>query len=154
MLRLWIVAAVAALLSLGPAPSRAGTATASLAVSATVAGTCTVSGGPLAFGAYTPSTLATQQSALDVNCTQGTAYVVALDNGAAGARRMTGPGGATLPYEIYRDGARSQRWGDGSSAATGTGTGSVQTLPLYASISPTAATTGSYSDMVTVTLTY
>ncbi len=140
------------------APSaRAATANASVSVSAQVVGTCTISGGAIAFGAYTPASAASQQGALTVNCTSGTAYQIALNEGLSGTgatRRMTGPNGETLDYDIYRDSGHSQRWAGGASAHAGTGTGTAQSVELYAGIAAATAASGSYSDTVTATLTY
>jgi spore coat protein U-like protein len=135
-------------------PASAETAGASLNVSATVAGRCSVAAGALAFGTYAPGTNASQSSDLTVNCTQGTAYAVALGEGQAGARQMSGPNGATLPYDIYRDAARSQRWGSGAEAVPGSGSGADQTLRLYAAIASADAPSGDYNDTVTVSVTY
>ena len=154
MLRTGAVIGVVALACLGASAANAATASASISVSATVVGSCTVTGTGVAFGAYTPQTAAGQEGALTVNCSSGTAYVVSLDGGSGGGRRMVGPNGATLPYEIYRDGSRTQRWGDGAAGETGTGSGAAQTLRLYAAIPATAVDPGSYADTVTATLTY
>ncbi len=64
----------------------------------------------------------------------------------------------TLAYQIYLDAGRATVWGDGSASSStksGTGTGSVQSISVYGRI-PSLATVvpGSYTDTVTVTVTY
>ena len=158
MLRTVLSVAVVALALLSGASARAGTANATIAVSVTVVSTCSVSGSAVSFGAVAAGSGAQQQSALTVKCNPGTAYVVALNEGQSGdasKRIMSGGDGGELSYDLYRDAARSQRWADGAMAVSGIGTGDVQSLPLYAAIQPSAASTaGNYSDSVTATLTY
>ena len=141
----WLVPAV---------PALAETAGAVLSVSATVTGRCSVAAAALAFGQYRPGTSSGESTSLTVNCTQGTSYAVALDDGASGGRRMSGPSGAALPYDLYQDAGLSQRWGTGANAVPGTGSGSDQTLRLYASIAPVEAPAGDYNDTVTVSVIY
>lgn len=149
--------ALMACLAAPAARARAATANSTIAVSAQVVSACTVSGGAIAFGAVSTGAAASQQSALTVTCTSGTAYEIELNDGLSGTaatRRMTGPNGATLAYDIYRDAGHSQRWGSGAGASTGTGSGTAQPVDLYAAIAPAAAPSGSYTDTVTAILTY
>jgi len=102
-------------------------------------------------------------STIGLTCINRTAYTIALDNGlhANGAvRRMrheTDPAWF-IPYELYRDGARTQRWGSTANVdlVSGTGTGAAQTLTVYGRAPPTsgAVAAGSYSDQIKVTITY
>ena len=133
------------------------TATATIAISASVLPVCTVSGGAIAFGAYAPSTAIAREGAVTLTCSEGVSYAVALDEGVQGdgtTRRMARGDGATLAYDLYRDAGHHQRWGSGGSAATGTGSGGTQTLPVYAAIAPSAALAGNYTDSVTILVTY
>lgn len=135
----------------------AAIATSTIAISATVLPSCTVSSSPVAFGAYTPNTMASRQGLLTVRCTLGAAYSVALDEGAAGdggSRHMVRSDGAKLPYDLYRDSAHQQRWGSGSASRAGTGSGSDEAMTLYAAIPPNTAQPGDYSDNVTVMVSY
>ncbi|CBA16507.1 Csu type fimbrial protein [Xanthomonas albilineans] len=97
---------------------------------------------------------------LNMTCRYRTAWQVSLDNGqnANGAiRRMRNANGQYLTYELYRDAARTQRWGStlNTDTQTGTGTGNTQSLTLYGQVPAVQAPTpGSYSDLVTVTVTY
>lgn len=163
------LAGVALLPALVTTPSRAGTATASLGVTANVANTCTIAAAPVAFGAY--DTLATTPtditSTLTVRCTAGAAAAITLGQGlnsasgstdAAPLRRMlnTGAAGQYLAYYLYRDSGRSTVWGN--TVATGvayTGTGLSETQTVYARLPPGQnVVAGTYSDTVVATITY
>jgi spore coat protein U-like protein len=93
-------------------------------------------------------------------CTNTTPYQIGLDNGqnASGStRRMHNGAGKYVSYELYRDAARSQRWGDtlNSDTLAGIGTGSAQAKSIYARTAPQITPPqGSYSDTVTVTIYY
>ncbi|MBW2940813.1 Csu type fimbrial protein [Zhongshania aquimaris] len=93
-------------------------------------------------------------------CTNTTPYQIGLDNGqnASGStRRMHNGAGKYVSYELYRDVARSQRWGDtlNSDTLADTGTGSAQAQSIYARTAPQITPSqGSYSDTVTVTIYY
>lgn len=157
-----VSATLAAVILASSAPaSFAATASASLTISASVVASCTVVGSAIAFGAYT-QTVVNQSGSITVLCTNGTAYNVGLDAGTGtGAtvsnRKMSAAGGGTLNYTLYRDAARTNNWGStiGTDTVSGTGTGLLQTLTVYGQI-PASQTplAGSYSDTVTVTLTY
>lgn len=93
-------------------------------------------------------------------CTNTTPYQIGLDNGqhAVGStRRMHNGAGQYVEYELYRDAARSQRWGDTLNTDTlaDTGTGSAQAQPIYGRVAPQITPPqGTYSDTVTVTIYY
>ena len=103
---------------------------------------------------------------LTLTCLKNTAFQVGLDNGqnnptATTTRRMaTTLGGSTyyLAYELYRDSARSLRWGNTLTVdtASGTGTGSAQQLTIHGRVPPVSGQppAGTYNDLVTVTITY
>ncbi len=99
-----------------------------------------------------------QVSTITLTCTSGLAWNVGLDNGmnASGTtRRMVGAGFEA--YELYRDPARTARWGTtiGSDTQSGAGTGVSQNLPVYGRVPvQTPIPAGSYSDKITVTVTY
>lgn len=154
-------------LALGLATSaHAGSSNSSMAVTATVINNCTVVASPMAFG----TTLTTVGSAnidssatLALVCTPNASYYVAMDDGAnvsGGVRRMKGTlNGAYLPYEIYADSSRSQRWGQNQGTNTVGGnagaTGST-TLTAYGRIpaSASAVSADAYTDTVTVTVNF
>lgn len=101
-----------------------------------------------------------QTSTIQLQCPIGTVWRVGLNEGShasGGVRRMAGPGGEHVRYELYRDSARNQRWGNavGTDTSDGTGTGGTQSLTVYGRV-PAQETpaAGTYSDTVTVTLTF
>jgi spore coat protein U-like protein len=63
-----------------------------------------------------------------------------------------------LTYNLYLDPTHLTIWGDGSSGTgtvSGTGTGANVGTPVYGRIPPGQnASVGSYSDVITVTVTY
>ncbi len=123
---------------------------------------CTVSATGVDFGVVGLLEVAVESTGeISVNCTSGLAYTVGLDGGQATA----GPSGremsattSSLPYGLYKDSARSQLWGeegDSAGPVSGTGDGSTQALPVYGRIpSQSAPVPGTYTDTITVTVTY
>lgn len=144
--------------------AQAGTATATMPVSATVLSLCAVVATPMLFGNYSASSSsATDASAtLLVTCTPLEDYDVALDRGsdptATVANRVMKFLTNDLHYNLYTSGARTTIWGDGTlgtSVVSGNGTGLVSTLTVYGRI-PTGqyVAPGLYTDLITVTLTF
>jgi spore coat protein U-like protein len=156
-----LCATLAAAMLASSAPVTAATATGSLVITATVLASCTVVGSTIAFGNYT-STQVDQTGNIAVVCTNGTSYSVALDAGAGtgattSVRKLTGSLGGTLNYALYRDSGRTSNWGStiGTDTESGTGTGLTQNLTVYGRIaSAQTPLAGTYTDTVTVTLTY
>jgi spore coat protein U-like protein len=137
------------------------TATAQFSVTATIVKDCTVSATNLAFGNFTGA-VNNSTSTVSVNCTSGTAYTVGLNAGlATGAtvtnRSMTGPGSALLHYGLFSNSGHTTNWGNTSATnwVSGTSSGAVQPLTVYGQI-PAAqyVTPGSYTDTITVSVTY
>jgi spore coat protein U-like protein len=104
-----------------------------------------------------------QTSTIGMTCTGRTAWQVGLNNGnnASGSiRRMRlGASGNYVVYELYNDPGRSSatRWGNTLNVDTrpGTGTGLAQSLTVYGRVpAGQSASAGSYSDIITVTVTY
>ncbi len=133
-------------------------------VLATVIKKCTVSASPLNFGTGIGllTTAIDASTTLGVQCSVGTAYNVGLDAGQNGggninARKMK-LGANTVGYQLYRDLARTQIWGDtiGSNTATGIGNGTTsQSLTVYGRVPvQTTPPAGTYSDTIIVTVTY
>ncbi len=155
------LAGLAALVVLGSAGSaHAATANSSMAVSATVQATCSITANPLAFGTYNSGQL-DAATTLAVSCTNTTNYSVGLDagsgSGATVATRKMANGGQTLNYAVYSDAARSALWGAtvGTNTVAGTGIGASQTINVYGRIpAGQLPTPGSYTDTVTATITY
>jgi spore coat protein U-like protein len=160
-------AAAAAMAVLAPV-GHAATATTTFPVTATVLATCNVSAGALAFGNYTPGTgPVTSSSTLQVRCTRGTPYTVALNAGTTTggtlAQRLMAPAATPLQYNLFTTNAYTTVWGDGTGgtatqAGTGAGLGTATSFTVFGRL-PDSATnqdvaTGSFSDTITVTVTY
>jgi len=102
------------------------------------------------------------QSSISVQCTNTTPYNVGFDQGVNGtgvtARKLKGgPTNELISYAIYSDSSRSVNWGNtvGTDTVAGTGNGSAQTIQVYGRVPPqTSPTPGSYTDTITVTVTY
>jgi spore coat protein U-like protein len=155
------------------APLPAGTATGSFTVTATVQAVCLMSAGAINFGTYIPGngTTLTASSNISIQCSSGTvAPTLALNSGSSGGtmaeRLMLGPGGAKLQYNLYTSSSYGTVFGDGTGGSATVpvtiGTSSF-TTPVQVTVygqfldsaaNRLAATSGSYSDTVTATLTY
>lgn len=127
-------------------------------VQATVARRCTVNAATMNFGNVAGFLAGNRDatSVIGVQCVAGTAYKVGLDNGTHGTRRMSGPGGF-IGYELYRNSGRTQRWGNtpGTDTVDTSGSGSTQNLTVYGRVPPQSTpAAGTYTDTVTVTVTY
>jgi spore coat protein U-like protein len=145
-------------------PAGAETKTTPFTVSANVMAVCTLAATNLAFGTYDASAASPTDATntITVKCTNGQAYTIALNagtgSGASVSNRFMTNGSRQLSYALYTTSARSSLWGDGSmstSTVAGTGNGASQSFTAYGRI-PVAQfqTNGSYSDTITVTLTY
>jgi len=164
-----IIAPIAAgvLLALAGA-AQAATKTSSFTVSASVGKNCIIGAGNLALGEFVGDNNLTAESDITVRCTAGTSFTIALDDGATGAyagRRMVGPGGDFLVYNLYTANTYGAVWGDGtSSTATvpgvGAGMGSANELTrtvygrLLAVDNEGPVGAGDYSDTIVATISY
>jgi spore coat protein U-like protein len=155
-----LVVAGLGLLAVADAPADAGSVSTNLSISAVVTASCSVTATPLAFGGYTPTAVATTTATVAVTCLNGTVATIGLNpglNGAAGGvSRSMANGASKLGYEIYQDSGHAAVWGaSGAAAETFTSTGATQNLTAFGQIpagQPVAI--GSYSDTVTVTVTF
>jgi spore coat protein U-like protein len=133
----------------------------SFTVMATVAKACTVSATNLNFGTYAGA-LVSVASTVTANCTNTTPYNIGFNAGTStGAtvttRKMTGPGGLTLTYGLFRDAAYTLNWGNtvGIDTKAGTGNGGAQALTVYGRMpAGPFVNPGVYSDTIIATLTY
>ncbi|MGA2045010.1 MAG: spore coat U domain-containing protein [Roseiarcus sp.] len=158
-----LLAAVAASSCLFPALANASTAVGNLAVTMTIASTCTVStSGVLAFGSVGLLTTAVSATgSFGVTCTNTTPYNVGLNQGANGGtvttRQMKGSTTAALVnYSIFSNVAATTNWGNTTGSwVAGVGTGSSQTMNVYGVV-PVQATPApdTYTDTVTITINY
>lgn len=141
----------------------AATATSSFTVSITIAATCTVnSASTLNFGNQgILSANVDQTSAIQVTCTNTTPYNIGLDagtgSGATVATRKMTSSGATVNYTIYSNSGRTTVWGNtiGTNTVSATGNGTGQNYTAYGRIPPqTTPAPGTYTDTITITVTY
>lgn len=156
--------AVAAIMTISSGSAYAGTVTGNFNVSVSIVAECRVnSTTDLNFGNQgVMSSNVDATSSLSVQCTSGTPFNIGLNKGVNGAsvsdRRMKAASGTdTVAYHLYRDAARTLNWGDTVATDTlaGTGNGSNQVLTVYARLpAQTGVATGTYTDTVTVTVTY
>jgi spore coat protein U-like protein len=145
---------------------RAGSATASLAPSATISNNCTISAGSLAFGPYDP-VVANAAANLDgtgtvtIACTKGATTTIALDLGAnasGSTRRLTDGSSNYLSYEIYQDSGRSTVWGSSGAALytpAAAPSNAVRNVTAYGRVSSNQdSPAGTYNDTVTATVNF
>ena len=144
------------------------TTTTTFTVTETVQATCSATATPLAFSAYTPGAGAkANNSTISVKCTKNTPYTIALNGGTTAggtiAQRLMASGVNTLQYNLFTTAAFGQIFGDGSGtsktvAGTGAGVATANTVTVFGqlldSAANQAAVPGSYSDTITVTVTY
>jgi len=144
----------------------AQSATASLAVNASVQKNCTITTAPVAFGNY-DSVAANATAPLDgigtvtVTCTKGAPAKVGLNDGsnAQGTTRRMAQGAADyLTYELYKDTAHASRWGNTADTALEIPAAPNQIprdFPVYGRVAPAqAAAVGTYSDTVMATVNF
>lgn len=159
--------ALSAMLALGfGSAAHAATATTNFQVNITITNACdaaSLAATDVNFGSHSfLDSNIVASSNLSVKCTTGAAYKIALNAGANASapgdtttRRMT-DGTNFVPYNLFSDSAYSASWGD--TDATGqvaaTGTGAVQTFPIYGKALPGNVPAGNYSDTVQATVTY
>ena len=150
--------------TLSAASASAQTAQTTMDVSATVVDACLVTATDLAFGSYNPTATSPTDatSTIDVTCTPGTSFTVGLSAGTtAGATvsaRQMASGAERLDYALYSDAPRSTNWGntpgtDTPAASIASGTPTV--LTVYGRVpAQQAVPAGSYTDTITITVSY
>lgn len=164
-----VAAAVASSLIVSGLNAATVTPSPQFTVSATVPAICRASASALNFGTYTQgSGDVDSSSTISVRCTSGTAFTVGLNPGATSGATVTSramlSGANQLSYSLFRDNGRTQNWGQtiGTDTVAGTGAGvapaSAVALTVYGRIVDDAANqtvpAGTYTDTVTVTVTY
>ncbi len=162
-----VLSSAVALLCAGGTAEATGTATASFALTATVVNACIVSANSLTFPSYVPTSASptTGSTTLNVTCTLGAPYTVALSNGSGtgadatagtAGRKMTGSGSTQLGYNLYQDSGYTQAWGSSSSyLMSATGTGLQVPVNVYGSIPASqVASAGNYTDTINVTISF
>jgi spore coat protein U-like protein len=153
--------------------AQAGTATANLAVQIIITASCTINAASLNFGSNAGTTLVstdiTANTTVSVTCTSGSPYAIGMDNGAnvSGSQRRMKSGSNFLNYNLYVDSLMTNPWTTATagpppacttanSCFLGTGSGSPQSVSIYGKVPSigTAPPTGTYTDTVTMTITY
>ena len=163
----YIVAPIAAGIMLAVAgTAQAVTKQTTFQVSATVTTNCVIGANNMLLGAFDGTNDLASTSDITVRCTNGTAYSIALDDGVTGSyagRRMVGPGGNSLVYNLYTDNTYAAVWGDDTGTTDvvgGSGTGMANALTrtvygrLLAADNVGAVEAGAYSDTIVATITY
>ena len=160
------VAAMAAVAVFGAGPAQAGSATASLAVSATVINNCTISTAAVAFGSYDPvvanaSTNLDSTGGITIACTKGATATIGLNTGAnasGSARRLADGSSNYLSYDIYKDSSRTSVWGNAGAdlyTPAAAPNKSPRTFTAYARVTSNQdVPAGSYTDTVTATVNF
>ena len=141
----------------------AATATSTMTVQMTITATCTVnSATSMNFGTQgVLSTNVDQTSTIQVTCTNTTPYNIGLDagtgTGATVATRKMTSAANTVNYTLYSNSGRTTVWGNtvGTDTQAATGNGSAQSYTVYGRVpSQAAPAPGTYSDTITITVTY
>lgn len=166
MRKLLIAAAVFTALAGTATLALPATTTTTFTVTATVGASCslgTVTN--LGFGTYDPiSTINNDATTtITVTCTLLTPYNIGLNagtttGGTVSQRKMQGITPAnTLNYNLYSNAGHTTIWGNtiGTNTVANTGTGIAQNHTVYGRIANgTSANVDTYSDTITVTVTY
>jgi spore coat protein U-like protein len=125
-------------------------------VAAQTPGSCDVSASAVSFGEVDVRRNTETTGEVRVRCDAPTRFSLALSpgHGDYSARRMRGPSGAELVYNLYIDAGYSQIWGDCTSSGCLSGQNSADFV-IYGFVPkqrPVRA--GIYNDQLTVTLTF
>ena len=144
-------------------PAAAGTVTDTFDVTLTIQAGCEVSApNDLNFGTVTfLDTALTTTAAFSVRCTSGTNGTISLNGGIGSsgtvATRTMESGANSVSYSLYTSSAYSTIWGDGTSGTSTVvhnGTGSAANLTVYGRVPSQSPLAGTYSDTITITVTY
>jgi len=114
-----------------------------------------------AFGDLTPGSLVDKSGTgtIEWRCSDGTTADITINQGLNGDRTMDGPGVDTIAYELYKEVAHTNVWGDTAAldlGVTGAGMTSFTTETVYGEVlhaDYVDALEGAYSDTVTVLIT-
>jgi spore coat protein U-like protein len=166
-MRLSQISSVLCTLAALTATAAAGTASDNLAVTATVANSCVITGGTLAFGTYDTVTgsAVDAQGDISVACTKDAEATITLGQGSnpdvastdADPERQMISGANLLAYTLFSDSGRTTEWGNTA------GTGKPYTAASADSVNQTVfgqiataqdVPAGSYTDTVLATITF
>jgi len=147
------------------ADASAQTATSSFAVTANVVSKCTITSTALAFSDYDPlvthaATPLDANGSVTVRCTKGTNSTIGLDLGlsASGAIRRMAGGGDFLQYQLYKEAARTNVWGNSGADLLNPGV-SPSIVPRVVTVygrvfAGQDVTSGGYNDTILATITF
>jgi spore coat protein U domain-containing protein, fimbrial subunit CupE1/2/3/6 len=143
-------------------PASAGTATSTFGVTLAITAQCLInSTATLDLGSSGVINANHDANApLHIQCTNTTPYTIGLDKGATAgatiAQRLLANGGATVNYNLFTSAAYSTIWSDtGGGLVSSTGNGADQTFTIFGRVpAQTTPAPGTYTDTVTVTVTY
>jgi spore coat protein U-like protein len=144
-------------------PAAAGTVTDTFDVTLTVQAGCEVSApNDLNFGTVTfLDTALTATANFSVRCTSGTNGIISLNGGTGSSgtvvTRTMESGGNSINYSLYTSGTYATIWGDGTSGTstvTHNGNGSTTNLTIYGRVPSQTPAAATYSDTITITVTY
>ncbi|MCR5877507.1 spore coat U domain-containing protein [Phenylobacterium sp. J367] len=141
-----------------PAAGQEPDAVGTLQVRARLEASCSVTLQDLDFGEYRAASASQVKTVIEVRCTPGVRFNVALDGGGAGdadLRRMTGAG--ELSYQLYVDASHRRIFGDATGGETVSmeANGKWQRVNVYGSVPKgQSPPPGGFYDTVTMTLTY
>lgn len=156
------------LMMLLAATAEAGVATSNMNVTATVASSCSITAGAMAFGTYdaVAGTQIDGSATLSVACSKGAVTTITLGQGGNAAsgstdlapqRRMKDASNNTLGYTLYTDPTRQTAWGNTSAVGVAyTSTSAAATnLTVYGRITASQdVPAGAYSDVVVATISF
>ena len=139
----------------------AGETTGSTTLGGTAEQTCSITNSPSLNLAFTGLEDATGNFNVGVICNSGLAWTATIDGGvaASGEVRRASSGADHLKYRLYKDASMLQEVGvTANNSMSGTGTGSAETIDVYAKVAlvdnnPQPAT-GTYSDTLNVTIAW
>lgn len=144
-------------------PAQAARNGGGLALGAQVDSECTVSATDLAFGILDTQNVTTvdAEGTVTVSCAATTVFKIQLDwgeNAVGEQRRIKNANGDYLPYEVYRNANRTQRWAlipvqSRNGVIIGGGTEDFEAYGTLSGITPTTPT-GYYVDNLTVMITF
>jgi len=136
-------------------PAIAGTATANLSVSSSIAGTCTIGASSLNFPAYTGSLVSPTGTTVTVTCSVNTGLspFLTLNTSATGTRTLTN-GASSLTYTLCEDSACATPITSTTHYAMAFSTTGT-TNNIFGQIAANqSGLTGTYNDTVTMTLNF
>lgn len=137
--------------------------TANFGIKATITETCNVeAGSDIDLGnivAGATGTTGETVTAIKVNCSNLTAYNLGLTTKNEGVMIGGSEGAEEIPYKMFSNLSNSTLWGNtvGTDTVTGTGDGMLTTPKehkLYIKADATDVSKGTYTDVITVTVTY